>query len=126
MVLPNPIEPQEKGAEMQSVLRSVKKRKKSRQLGEPEIINREELIIAMVENYPPLLRQAGIGGVVRVFFFIDDEGRVKATQLDRSSGFVELDEAALAVAGLYRFRPALNRDQRVPVWVSFPIEFAVR
>jgi len=32
----------------------------------------------------------------------------------------------LAVAGLYRFSPALNRDTRVPVWVSFPIRFEVR
>ena len=92
----------------------------------PEILNREELIAAMVENYPPLLREARVGGVVRVFFFIDEHGVVQSTRIDRSSGYVELDAAALAVADLYRFRPALNRDQMVPVWVSFPIEFAVR
>jgi len=79
----------------------------------------------MVQKYPPLLREAGIGGVVRVYFFIDEDGRVLQTRLDQSSGHQQLDEAALAVAGMYRFSPALNRDERVKVWVSFPIQFQV-
>lgn len=91
----------------------------------PDILNRRELAEAMVKNYPPILREAGIGGTVHVFFFIDETGVVKQTRIDRSSGHQALDEAALAVAGLYRFSPALNRDKRVPVWVSFPILFQV-
>jgi protein TonB len=91
----------------------------------PDILNRRELAEAMVQNYPTLLREAGIGGVVRVFFFIDEDGRVLQTRLDQSSGHQQLDDAALAVAGMYRFSPALNRDERVKVWVSFPIQFQV-
>ena len=37
----------------------------------------------------------------------------------------KLDEAALKVANLYRFSPAINRDTKVPVWVSFPVTFQV-
>jgi periplasmic protein TonB len=91
----------------------------------PEILNRDEIIDAMISKYPPLLKDAGIGGEVRVFFFIDAEGRVQTTRIDQSSGQKMLDDAALAVASLYRFSPALNRDERVPVWVSFPIRFEV-
>lgn len=91
----------------------------------PEIINREEIIREMRNGYPPLLKNAGIGGVVHVFFYIDAEGRVRATRVNRSSGFEQLDEAALQLAGMYRFAPALNRDVRVPVWVSFPIAYRV-
>ena len=80
----------------------------------------------MEREYPPLLREAGIGGTVRVFFFIDEDGRVQSRQIDRSSGHKALDDAALRVAELYRFSPALNRDQRVPVWVSVGITFQVR
>jgi len=92
----------------------------------PEILNREEVIQAMAAQYPPLLRDAGIGGTVRVYFLIDDTGAVIETRLDASSGHEALDQAALAVASVYRFAPALNRDQRVPVWVSFPITFQPR
>jgi protein TonB len=92
----------------------------------PEIQNRNEVIRAMEREYPPLLRDAGIGGTVRVYFFIDEGGQVRDTRIDQSSGHQALDQAALNVAGVYRFSPALNRDQRVPVWVSFPITFQVR
>ncbi len=91
----------------------------------PDILNREEIVSAMARLYPPVLRDAGIGGEVRVFFYIDERGQVRTTRLDRSSGYAQLDEAALEVASLYRFSPALNRDTRVPVWVSFPVTFAV-
>ncbi len=92
----------------------------------PEIQNRSEVIRAMEREYPPLLRDAGIGGTVRVYFFIDENGRVQDYRIDQSSGHQALDDAALAVASVYRFSPALNRDKRVPVWVSFPITFQVR
>lgn len=92
----------------------------------PTILNREEIVAAMSAAYPPLLREAGVGGTARVYFFIDEEGRVRNVRLDQSTGHEALDEAALAVADRYRFSPALNRDDPVPVWVSFPITFQTR
>ncbi len=80
----------------------------------------------MTREYPPLLRDAGIGGTVRVYFFIDEDGNVQDFRVDQSSGHQALDDAAIAVAGVYRFSAALNRDKKVPVWVSFPITFQVR
>ncbi len=92
----------------------------------PSITNRDDVVRAMTESYPPLLRDAGIGGTVRVFFFINGEGLVEQVRLDQSSGHPALDEAALNVAGVYEFSPARNGDDPVPVWVSFPITFQVR
>ncbi len=92
----------------------------------PSILNRDEVVRAMIREYPALLRDAGIGGTVRVYFFIDENGTVRDTRIDQSSGHAALDDAALKVADIYRFSPALNRDKKVPVWVSFPITFQVR
>ena len=92
----------------------------------PSILNRDEVVQAMGREYPPLLRDAGVGGTVRVYFFIDQDGRVQDRRVDVSSGHAAIDDAALAVAEVYEFSPALNRDQKVPVWVSFPITFQVR
>ncbi len=91
----------------------------------PDILNRREIVTAMARSYPPMLREAGIGGEVHVFFYIDETGRVKVTRLAESSGHPRLDAAALEVAGLYEFSPAINRDRKVAVWVSFPVMFAV-
>lgn len=91
----------------------------------PSILNRDEIVHALIRAYPPLLRETGIGGITTVYFFIDEHGVVQSTRIHETSGYPALDEAALQVAGMYRFSPALNRDARVPVWVTFPVVFRV-
>ena len=91
----------------------------------PEIRNRAEIQHALMTQYPAMLRNAGIGGTVELWFFISKEGRVLDRRVFRSSGFVQLDEAALKVADVFRFTPALNREKIVQVWIRFPIEFQV-
>lgn len=92
----------------------------------PDLRNREEVGRALEREYPPLLRDAGIGGTVVVYLFIDEEGAVQNTRVHTSSGHTSLDEAALRVGDVMRFSPAMNRDKKVPVWVSLPITFQVR
>lgn len=89
----------------------------------PSITNRSEVARALEREYPPLLRDAGIGGTTVVWFFIDEEGAVRNQEVNTSSGHQALDEAALRVAPVFEFTPALNRDKAVPVWVSLPITF---
>jgi periplasmic protein TonB len=92
----------------------------------PELRNRDAVARELIRTYPPMLRDAGIGGQPTVWFFIDENGRVVRTQLNTSSGYEALDRAALDVAGIMEFSPAMNRDRRVPVWVSVPIVFRAR
>jgi protein TonB len=92
----------------------------------PELLNRAEVQRALVRNYPPLLRDAGIGGSPTVHFFIDENGRVLRRLLSQESGYPALDEAAMAVAEVMRFSPALNRDKKVQVWVEIPIIFSAK
>lgn len=92
----------------------------------PALQNNREVSAALREHYPPMLRDAGIGGSTSVWFFIDEEGVVEKTRVNESSGFDALDQAALEVAGLMRFSPAYNRDEKVPVWVALAITFEVQ
>jgi protein TonB len=89
----------------------------------PDLRNRAEVERALKRYYPPLLRDAGIGGEVLVWFFIDETGKVRKTLLKETSGHKALDEAAIKVAEIMEFSPALNRDKKVPVWVQLPISF---
>jgi protein TonB len=91
----------------------------------PGLTNADEVQRALVREYPPMLRDAQIGGTVIVWLFVDTEGRVENSKVDKSSGYPMLDAAALDVANTMRFTPAYNRDQKVPVWVSIPIKFQV-
>ena len=92
----------------------------------PEILNRSEVQAALMRMYPPILRDAGIGGSVTVWFFISEAGTVLDRRVSDSSGHVPLDEAALQVADVFRFSPALNREQIVQVWIQLPITFQVQ
>jgi protein TonB len=62
---------------------------------------------------------------VVVWFFITEEGLVQDTRISRSSGQAQLDEAALRVADVLRFTPAMNRDEAVAVWIEVPVTFQV-
>lgn len=90
---------------------------------EPAYINADEVLRALEREYPPLLRDAGIGGTVKVWFFIDENGVVQNQLVMETSGHEALDAAALRVAPVFRFTPALNREKAVPVWVALPITF---
>jgi periplasmic protein TonB len=92
----------------------------------PVLQNRADIQRALEAAYPPVLRNAGIGGTPTVWFFVDENGAVQRTLLNQGSGHAELDAAALQVASMMRFAPALNREQRVPVWISIPIVFRAR
>ena len=89
----------------------------------PTLRNQAQVAAALQRLYPPLLRDSGIGGTVQVWFFIDENGTVQRTDIKQSSGHPALDEAALKVADLMQFTPAMNRDQKVKVWVDMPIVF---
>jgi protein TonB len=92
----------------------------------PGLLTLAEVQRALTREYPTVLRDSGIGGRVEVWFFIDEEGRVQQTQVNQSSGYEALDQAALNVAEVNRFSPALNRENRVQVWDSIPITNHVR
>ena len=92
----------------------------------PEIRNRREVEAALLREYPVLLRNAGIGGQVVVWFFISEEGTVLDRRVSQSSGLTLLDDAALQVADVFRFTPALNRERIVQVWIQLPITFQVQ
>jgi protein TonB len=91
----------------------------------PQLKNREEVLTFLRSTYPSMLRQAGIGGTVLLWLYIDAGGTVLRTVLAESSGHEALDDAAKKVAERMQFQPALNRDKKTAVWLAQSIDFAV-
>jgi outer membrane biosynthesis protein TonB len=52
----------------------------------PEIKDRRRAVGIVMAHYPKILQDAGIGGTVYVWLFIDTEGRVQNAQVQESSG----------------------------------------
>ena len=92
----------------------------------PVLRNREEMARLLEREYPPLLRDAGVGGTAKVWFFLDETGTVVKTQVHTSSGHAALDEAAMRVGDELLFSPATAEGSAVPVWVALDIKFESR
>lgn len=93
---------------------------------EPELLNPGEVQRALTREWPPTLRDAGIGGTVFLLVHVGTGGEVLEVRGDGTSGTAMLDAAALRVADVFRFRAAMNRDQPVAVWIRLPVTFRVR
>lgn len=81
---------------------------------------------AVERAYPEALRQAGYGGTVILWAFVDSTGEVRNVKVNRSSGHPLLDEAAESVLWELEFHPATNKGWKVPVWIQQAITFSVK
>lgn len=93
---------------------------------EPRATNDDEIRRLLRRYYPPGLKDAGIGGTVTLWLFVNDQGQVEKTQVQKSSGYEAMDKAAVRVARNMEFKPAINKDKPIGVWVSRNITFQVR
>jgi protein TonB len=74
-------------------------------------------------KYPDSARKEGREGTVVLRVLVDEEGRSRSLEVNRSSGFEALDKAAIETVSRWRFHAARYGDKRVASWVRIPIEF---
>ena len=91
----------------------------------PVLQNVGEVQRALMEAYPSELKNAGIGGRVEMWLYVDLSGAVANHELKTTSGNEALDRAAAEVAEQMRFRPASNQGEPTAVWVSQWVTFQV-
>ena len=80
---------------------------------------------ALPFKYPASLYARKVQGNVTLRLFVDRDGRVlgDSTRVDETSGFAELDSAALRGASELHFVPAKLHGDAVPVSILFPVYF---
>jgi TonB family protein len=82
---------------------------------EPELVSMQEPV------YPDLAREAGVEGTVLIRVLVGEDGFVKDEIIIQSVAM--LDDNAAAAAHTAVFKPALQKDKPVAVWMVIPIEF---
>jgi protein TonB len=73
--------------------------------------------------YPPLSRRLGESGVVVLRVLIDEAGLPREVQVETSSGFARLDEAAVAAVRRARFVPFSEGGRARAAVARVPIRF---
>src|SRR5579859_1827606 len=76
-------------------------------------------------EYPRAAMEAGVGGTVGMELTVGDDGNVAQIKISKPAGF-GLDEAAVAAARRFRFRPATHDGKPVASTVLFDQNFVIR
>ena len=77
-------------------------------------------------DYPNGARRRGEQGEVLVELDVNADGGVDSVRVVRSSGFAELDRAAVQAARTARFEPARSGESSVASTVRLPLSFRLR
>lgn len=76
-------------------------------------------------DYPLLLREQGVGGVVWLRVWVDSDGHPGEIKLAKGSGYRLLDDSALRAVRHWRFTPAKKGGSSLASWIEFPIRFTL-
>ena len=77
-----------------------------------------------IPPYPTLGMRLGHEGIVQLRIVVDEQGRVVAAQVESSSGYAELDDAAVAwVQSRWRYQPAMQDGRPVSATLHVAVKF---
>ena len=74
-------------------------------------------------NRPSCGKEEGPSGTVVLWLYIDEQGIVQKTVVQKSSGYEAMDEAGMGVANQMEFSPAQYQDEKTAVWFAQAITF---
>jgi len=77
------------------------------------------------DYYPAQSRRNNEEGRALVHICVDERGRVASAAVDASSGHALLDDAAVRLAKLYRFKPATQDGKPVQQCTGLPVKFVL-
>lgn len=75
-------------------------------------------------QYPEALWDEGVEGQAVVMVLVGATGTVDSVYLRQTSGWEEMDSAAVRGARLLRFEPGRRGADPVDVWVRLPVRFS--
>ncbi|HEQ98989.1 MAG TPA: energy transducer TonB [candidate division Zixibacteria bacterium] len=86
-----------------------------------------QLLVAPEPTYPEMAKKAGVTGTVWIKVLVDTEGNVRDALIVKESGVnAGFEEAALDAAWERKYRPAMQNNQPVAVWVAYKVRFTLK
>lgn len=93
----------------------------------PSVQSKPKLIRGGRPLYPRIAKKAGREGRALVSFIVNTLGAVQNPRITKSSGYQDLDQAALKSVLRWKFKPAKQKNGvSIPYKVQVPIEFSLR
>lgn len=76
-------------------------------------------------SYPAISRRLGEQGKVVIRVLIDKDGKPQQGEIEHSSGYARLDQAALRAVMGWRYVPGLRNGTAQDMWFNVPINFTL-
>jgi TonB family protein len=86
----------------------------------PLLLNSQVVEVAMRREYRAEMRDQGISGTTHTWVCIEEDGRVSGVAVDRTSGSLRLDRAALRIGLVMRFAAPVDGVD----WASISLDFS--
>lgn len=93
--------------------------------GAPKLISSVEYLREPIPRYPPKSRKLKEQGLVVLRVLIDEKGTACSIDIETSSGFARLDDAARDAVSRAAFRPYVEDGSPRRAFVLIPIEFSL-
>ena len=77
-------------------------------------------------EYPKLAIEMKLEGKVYIKFFVDKKGRVNPSSVKMVRGNPVFEKAAVDAVASSEWKPAMQRDMRVGVWMTVPVTFRLQ
>ncbi len=90
-----------------------------------ELDEKPQLKESVTPEYPEEARKKGLTGMVVVEVVLNQAGKVEKAQVQESSGYALLDEAAKTAAMRFEFSPAKKDGKTVKCKMKIPFKFAL-
>jgi protein TonB len=92
----------------------------------PKTVSGVEYVQPPQPDYPPISKRMGDEGKVMLRVLVSERGHPEKVDIQKSSGFARLDEAARQAAMRAMFKPHLEDGKPVAVYALIPINFSIQ
>ena len=92
----------------------------------PKTVSGVEYVQPPQPDYPPIAKRMGEEGKVMLRVLVSERGRPEKVDVQKSSGYARLDEAARQAALRAVFKPHLEDGRPVAVYALIPINFSIQ
>jgi len=77
-------------------------------------------------EYPKLAIEMKLEGKVFIKFFVDKKGGVRQNSIQMIRGNPVFEESAVTAVSKSEWKPAMQRDMKVGVWMTVPVNFKLK
>lgn len=89
-------------------------------------ITKRKLLRRVYPKYPEWAEERGVEGEVKLKFWVSPEGMVSSVELEKTSGYPELDSRAMEALKKYLFSPLGKNDDQKEQWGTITIKYTLK